>query len=74
MATCVPKRIYHNINDAPPSLRSERERLTRNIGIYTRRLCPGWQTFSDLAFEATERLLAELQWDKACLLYTSRCV
>jgi 3-oxoacyl-[acyl-carrier-protein] synthase-3 len=65
MATCVPKRIYHNINDAPPSLRSERERLTRNIGIYTRRLCPGWQTFSDLAFEATERLLAELQWDKA---------
>lgn len=65
MATCVPKRVYHNVQDAPPGIRSERERLARNIGIHTRRLCPGWQTFSDLAFDATEKLLAELQWDKA---------
>jgi len=65
MATCVPKRVFHNIDDAPPKIRSERQRLARNIGIYTRRLCPDWQTFSDLAFEATEKLLAELQWNKA---------
>jgi 3-oxoacyl-[acyl-carrier-protein] synthase-3 len=65
MATCVPKRVYHNIDDAPPKIRSERERLARNIGIYTRRLCPDWQTFSDLAFAAAEKLLAELQWNKA---------
>jgi len=65
MATCVPKRIYHNVQDAPPKIRSERERLARNIGIYTRRLCPEWQTFSDLAFEATEKLLVELAWNKA---------
>lgn len=64
MATCVPKRIYHNVDDAPPKIRSERERLARNIGIYTRRLCPEWQTFSDLAFDATEELLAQLKWDK----------
>jgi len=65
MATCVPKRVFHNVNDAPPKIRSERERLARNIGIYTRRLCPEWQTFSDLAFDATQKLLAELKWDKA---------
>jgi 3-oxoacyl-[acyl-carrier-protein] synthase-3 len=65
MATCVPKRVFHNINDAPPKIRSERERLARNIGIYTRRLCPEWQTFSDLAFEAAEKLLVELNWNKA---------
>lgn len=65
MATCVPKRVFHNIDDAPPKIRSERERLARNIGIYTRRLCPDWQTFSDLAFNATETLLVELGWDKA---------
>ncbi len=65
MATCVPKRVFHNVNDAPPNIRSERERLVRNIGIYTRRLCPEWQTFSDLAFEASEKLLAELHWIKA---------
>jgi len=65
MATCVPKRVFHNVNDAPPQIRSERERLVRNIGIYTRRLCPDWQTFSDLALIATEKLLADLQWNKA---------
>jgi 3-oxoacyl-[acyl-carrier-protein] synthase-3 len=65
MATCVPRRIFHNINDAPPKIRSERERLARNIGIYTRRLCPDWQTFSDLALEAAEKLLSDLNWNKS---------
>lgn len=64
MATCVPKQIVHNINDLPPHLRSERQRLVRNIGIETRRVCPSWQCFSDLALEAGERLLDELQWKR----------
>lgn len=65
MATCVPKRTYSNIDDAPPHMRSDRERLVRNIGIHTRRLSPWWQCFSDLAFDATEKLLADLEWDKS---------
>lgn len=65
MATCVPKRVFHNIDDAPPAIRGERRRLARNIGIYTRRLCPEWQTFSDLAFIATEKLLEDLAWNKS---------
>jgi 3-oxoacyl-[acyl-carrier-protein] synthase III len=64
MATCVPKRVVHNIDDAPPQIRSERERLVRNIGIQQRRLCPEWQCFSDLAFDAAEKLLSELQWSR----------
>ncbi|MEM5384663.1 ketoacyl-ACP synthase III [Paraburkholderia phymatum] len=64
MATCVPKRVVNNIEDAPPQMRSERERLVRNIGIQQRRLCPEWQCFSDLAFDATEKLLAELEWSR----------
>jgi 3-oxoacyl-[acyl-carrier-protein] synthase-3 len=64
MATCVPKRIVDNIEDAPPHLRSERERLVRNIGIQKRRLCPEWQCFSDLAFDAAEALLADLAWQR----------
>lgn len=64
MASCVPHRILDNVRDCPPSLRSERERLVRNIGIRTRRICPEWQTFSDLAFIATEKLLEELQWQR----------
>jgi 3-oxoacyl-[acyl-carrier-protein] synthase-3 len=64
MASCVPKRVLSNIDDCPPSLQSERARLIRNIGIETRRICPEWQYFSDLAFNAAERLLAGLKWER----------
>lgn len=62
MASCVPHRVLDNVRDCPPSQRSERERLVRNIGIQNRRICPEWQTFSDLALVATEKLLADLNW------------
>lgn len=65
MASCVPRRQISNLHDCPPSLRSERERLIRNIGIETRRICPEWQCFSDLAFVAAEKLIADLSWDRS---------
>jgi 3-oxoacyl-[acyl-carrier-protein] synthase-3 len=64
MASCVPKRVLSNIDDCPPQIRSARERVVRNIGIETRRICSEWQFFSDLAFDATEKLLEELKWDR----------
>ncbi|MFT0516843.1 ketoacyl-ACP synthase III [Pseudomonas faucium] len=64
MATCVPKRVVSNLVDCKPQIRPERERLVRNIGIETRRLSQTWQCFSDLAFEATEKLLERLQWQR----------
>jgi 3-oxoacyl-[acyl-carrier-protein] synthase-3 len=64
MTSCVPRRVLSNIDDCPPQLRSARERIVRNIGIETRRICSEWQCFSDLAFDATERLLAELKWER----------
>jgi 3-oxoacyl-[acyl-carrier-protein] synthase-3 len=64
MATCVPKRTIDNLA-CKASRRLERERLVRNIGIYERRVCEDWQYFSDLAFDAAERLIAELGWDRA---------
>lgn len=64
MASCVPKRVVSNLEDCPPSQRSERERLVRNIGIQTRRLCSEWQYFSDLAFTAAEKLIVDLQWQR----------
>lgn len=62
MATCVPKHIVSNLTDCKPQLRSERERLVRNIGIEKRRLAQDWQCFSDMAFDAAEALLATLEW------------
>ncbi|MDB5961242.1 MAG: 3-oxoacyl-(acyl-carrier protein) synthase [Massilia sp.] len=64
MTSCVPRRIVDNIRDCPPQLRSARERVVRNIGIETRRICSEWQCFSDLALVATEQLLAELAWQR----------
>lgn len=64
MATCVPKRVVSNLTDCRPQIRSERERLVRNIGIETRRMASEWQCFSDLAFDATEVLLERLQWKR----------
>ncbi len=64
MASCVPKRVVSNLEDCPPSQRSERERLVRNIGIQTRRLCSEWQCFSDLALAAAEKLIEDLQWQR----------
>ncbi|QGH66170.1 ketoacyl-ACP synthase III [Xanthomonas oryzae pv. oryzicola] len=64
MATCVPKRVVSNLTDCRPQIRSERERLVRNIGIQTRRMASEWQCFSDLAFDATEVLLEKLQWKR----------
>ena len=65
MASCVPKRVLNNIEDCPPSLQSERARLVRNIGIESRRICPEWQYFSDLAVIAADRLLADLKWERS---------
>ncbi|PPT99135.1 3-oxoacyl-ACP synthase [Xanthomonas arboricola pv. arracaciae] len=64
MTTCVPKRVVSNLTDCRPQIRSERERLVRNIGIETRRMASDWQCFSDLAFDATEVLLERLQWKR----------
>lgn len=65
MASCVPRRIVSNLDDCPPEQRSERERLVRNIGINTRRVCSEWQCFSDLALEASEKLIESLGWNKS---------
>lgn len=63
LVSCVPKETISNL-DCAPSRRSERERLVRNIGITTRRICRPWQYFSDLAQTAAERLLDEIGWKK----------
>lgn len=63
LACCVPKTVVSNL-DCPPEKQSERERLVRNIGIHSRRICYPWQTFSDLAYEAAERLLEEIAWKR----------
>lgn len=63
IVSCVPKATICNL-DAAEERRPERERLVRNIGIHTRRLCYPWQFFSDLARSAAERLLEAVDWKR----------
>jgi len=61
LASCVPKNVVSNL-DCAEQIKSERQRLVRNIGIEKRRICYPWQCFSDLAVAAAEKLLADLNW------------
>lgn len=61
LASVVPKNIVSNL-DVPESHKGERERLVRNIGIRTRRLCPPGICFSDLAEAGARRLMNDLKW------------
>ena len=61
IASCVPKSAVTNL-DCPEGKRSERERLVRNIGIMSRRICYPWMCFSDLAKNAAEHVLEAVGW------------
>lgn len=63
LVSAVPSQVVSNL-DCPPEKRQERERLVRNIGIDTRRVCGEGVVFSDLALEAAEKLIAGLGWAK----------
>ena len=63
LTSCVPRRVVSNL-DCPPEKLAERQRLVRNIGIQTRRVCESGQVFSDLALPAAERLISGLGWKK----------
>jgi 3-oxoacyl-[acyl-carrier-protein] synthase-3 len=63
LTSCVPSTVVSNL-DCAPDKRAERERLVRNIGINTRRVCKPGQVFSDLAFVAAEEVIKGLSWDR----------
>ncbi len=63
LAACVPKNEISN-QDYDWISEKERDLLIKTIGVDKRRVAPEGMTTSDLAFEAAEKLLADLQWDK----------
>jgi len=63
LVSCAPHTVVSNL-DCAPEKKAERERLVRNIGINTRRVCGENEYFSDLALKAAETLLAGLEWRK----------
>lgn len=64
MSACVPKEIDDNRTN-PLIPEEEREHLIQQIGIIQKRMAPEGLCSSDLCFEAAEKLIAELGWDKS---------
>lgn len=64
VSACVPKEIDDNrTNPLIPD--DERENLIRQIGIVQKRKAPDGVTSSDLCFEAADKLINELAWERA---------
>ncbi len=63
MSACVPKEIDDN-RTSPLISDEERENLIQSIGIIQKRMAPDGVTSSDLCYEAAEKLIADLHWEK----------
>ncbi len=63
VAACVPKNSVSNMDYEHTSMK-ERQLYVKTTGIANRRVANKGVTTSDLCFEAAEKLIAELQWDK----------
>lgn len=74
ISACVPKgklftRDYEYFNEA------EKELFIKNVGIIERRFAPDEVTTSDFCFEAAEKLIADLNWNKSeidCLIFVTQ--
>ncbi|GAB4250847.1 MAG: ketoacyl-ACP synthase III [Vicingaceae bacterium] len=63
LAAAVPKTIYSNKDyDWVPE--NERDLLIKTIGVQERRIAAKGTATSDLCFEAAEKLIAALNWEK----------
>lgn len=63
MSACVPKEIDDN-RTSPLIPDEERDNLISSIGIIQKRIAPQGVTSSDLCYEAAERLIFEMGWEK----------
>lgn len=64
LAVSVPKQKVSN-HDYPFATVKEKELFIKTTGIENRRIAPEGLTASDLCFEAAEKLLLEMQFDKS---------
>lgn len=63
LSACVPKEVDDNRTN-PLISEEERDNLIASIGIAQKRKAPDGVTSSDLCYEAAEKLIEELKWDK----------
>jgi 3-oxoacyl-[acyl-carrier-protein] synthase-3 len=75
ISACVPKQIQENKDFSAFSSKEEAERFMLSTGIQRRRIAEKSVTTSDLCFEAAEKLILDLNWNKKdidCLIFVSQ--
>lgn len=74
LSACVPKNI-ERVSDYSMFSAEEVEKFSSYTGVFERRLVPEGMTSSDLCYEAAEKLINKLSWDRKnidILVYVSQ--
>lgn len=64
VATCVPPRVIDNLSDGTGFDPGEVKKVVAMAGVRERRVVDSGVTSADLCFEAAERLLQQLGWER----------
>lgn len=74
LSTCVPKNIVENTN-YPGFTPDEAEKFMKTTGVFRKRKANPETCTSDLCFEAAEKLITDLKWNKEeidCLIFVTQ--
>ena len=75
IASCVPKKIEKNIDSSLFLTIEDAEKFIKSTGIVEKRVVSEDITSSDLCYNAAEKLIAELNWNKEeidCLVFITQ--
>ena len=67
VATCVPPRVVDNLSDSLGFDAGEVRKVVAMAGVRERRVVEPGVTSADLCFEAAERLLLRLEWERGSI-------
>ncbi len=62
IATCVPERVFDNVNDSTDFSPKEIDAVVKMVGIKTRHMAPETVCSSDLCLAPARHIMAQLAW------------
>lgn len=69
IASCVPSNVIENNESVLFDNDEERSKYIQSTGVERRHVVDGNTCSSDLCYEAAEKLIADLQWEKESIDY-----
>ena len=75
ISACVPKSIEENISSSIFDNEQDASKFIDTVGVERKRIADKTTTASDLCFNAAERLISALQWNRGdidCLIFVTQ--